>query len=191
MQNQFFRVIAFGLMALFVQPTFAADKSKAKKPGKAAAEAVRRKAARNVETITAKLSLTGSQRAKVTVLLSESQWDAAVSAFKTARETEIHNQAHNIVRKTIPGMMRKFLAAGGGIGRARVRGVASADESALRAIRIEAVAVSDAHGSQPAARRTGHAAPAGQRVVRVVSQRHGHAVAIGENRMGLTNHQRK
>jgi hypothetical protein len=109
MKNQLISFLAFGLLAVFVQSTFAADKSQAKKSDKVAAEALRQKATRNVEAITAKLNLTSSQRAKVNVLLSESQWNAALSAFKTARETEIHNQAHNIMKKTIPGMMRKFM----------------------------------------------------------------------------------
>jgi hypothetical protein len=70
---------------------------------------LRGKATKNVETLLAKLELTSSQQAKVKALSSKQQWDATVSAFKTARENEIHDHAHKLAAKTIPGMMQKFM----------------------------------------------------------------------------------
>ena len=59
----------------------------------------------------APLKVSSSQQAKLKALLSQSQWDATVSAFKTTRENEIHDHAHKIAQTTIPGMMQKFMPA--------------------------------------------------------------------------------
>lgn len=72
-------------------------------------EAARLKATKNIEAVVNRLDLSAVQRAKIKALLSKEQWNAAVSAFSTARETEIHDDAHNLARKTIPGMMQKFM----------------------------------------------------------------------------------
>jgi len=81
------------------------------KAAQAAKEALRLKATKNIESIVARLDLSSSQRAKVKALLSQSQWDAAISTFTTTRENEIHDHAHEIAQKTIPGMMQKFMPA--------------------------------------------------------------------------------
>ena len=88
-----------------------ADKGKEKKDDAVRREALRRKVTKNVELLAAQLDLNSSQLAKVKALISQQQWDAAVSTFTTARENEIHKYAHDIARKTIPGMMQKFMPA--------------------------------------------------------------------------------
>lgn len=75
----------------------------------AAQEALRLKAAGNIQVLVAKLNLSSAQKAKVKALTSESQWEQAVTAFKTSRGEEIHSHAHKIVPQTIPGLMKKFM----------------------------------------------------------------------------------
>lgn len=91
------------------KPATAKVDSKQAKLDAARQAAVRAKATNNIASLVAKLDLTSTQQAKVTALLSEQQIDTAVSAFKTGRETEIHDHAHKLVAKTIPPMMQKFM----------------------------------------------------------------------------------
>lgn len=70
---------------------------------------LRLKVAEKLESIVNKLDVSSTQRAKVKAFLSETQWKQAVKGFETSRGTEIHDHAHKIVPKTIPGMMQKFM----------------------------------------------------------------------------------
>ncbi|MFT5092128.1 MAG: hypothetical protein ACKVII_05245 [Planctomycetales bacterium] len=76
---------------------------------RAAAEALRKKVAANIESIVGGLDVSTAHKAKVKSLTSESQWKLAVAAFETTRGEEIHDHAHKIVPKTIPGLMQKFM----------------------------------------------------------------------------------
>ncbi|MDE0937594.1 MAG: hypothetical protein OSA89_16905 [Mariniblastus sp.] len=78
---------------------------------KVADEALRQKVAGNIESIVGGLDVSNAQKAKVQALTSESQWKLAVAAFKATRGKEVHDHAHKIVPKTIPGLMRKFMPA--------------------------------------------------------------------------------
>ena len=91
------------------RPLTAAEKARLAAEEAAAEEALRQKVAENIESMITRLGATRVQKAKVKSLTSESQWKAAVSAFKTSRGEEIHTHAHKIVPKTIPGMMQKFM----------------------------------------------------------------------------------
>jgi hypothetical protein len=91
------------------RPLTAAERARLAAEEAAAEEALRLKVAENIESIVDRLGATRIQKAKVKSLTSESQWQAAVSAFKTSRGEEIHTHAHKIVPKTIPGMMQKFM----------------------------------------------------------------------------------
>ncbi len=73
--------------------------------------ATRKQASNNIEQVAKQLGLSSSQRTKVATLLKKQQWEAAVSSFNTTRKNEIYEHAHNIIRKTIPTMMRKFMPA--------------------------------------------------------------------------------
>lgn len=93
-------------------PLTAAEKAKKaadKAAVRAAAEALRKKVAANIESIVGGLDVGTARKAKVKSLTSESQWKLAVTAFKTTRGDEIHDHAHKIVPKTIPGLMQKFM----------------------------------------------------------------------------------
>ena len=93
-------------------PLTAAEKAKKaaeEAAAREAAEALRKEVARNIESIVIKLNVSRAQQAKVKALTTESQWKVAVSAFKTTRGEEIHDHAHKIVPKTIPGLMQKFM----------------------------------------------------------------------------------
>lgn len=79
------------------------------KAAQTAQKALHLNAARNIESLVAELELSSAQKAKVKALTSESQWKQAVSEFKMSRGDEIHGHAHQIVRQTIPGLMRKFM----------------------------------------------------------------------------------
>ena len=83
----------------------AADEAAARK----AAEVLRKKVAANIESVVGGLDVSTARRAKVQTLTSESQWKLAVAAFETTRGEEIHEHAHTIVPKTIPGLMQKFM----------------------------------------------------------------------------------
>jgi len=116
MRNRLTAMLILFLVGSVGQVASSAEPAKDKKAtdekvAQAAKEALRLKATKNVESIVARLDLTSSQRAKVKALLNQSQWDAAVSTFKTTRENEIHDDAHKIAQKTIPGMMQKFMPA--------------------------------------------------------------------------------
>lgn len=87
----------------------AAEQKKTKHDGAAQREAAEVKATKNVESLLSRLDLSSSQRAKIKALLSKQQWKAAVSAFTTSRESDIHNEAHKIVRSTVPRMMQSFM----------------------------------------------------------------------------------
>lgn len=91
------------------RPLNPAEKARLAAKEAAAEKALRQKVAENIESIVDGLGATRVQKAKVKSLASESQWKAAVSAFKTSRGEEIHTHAHKIVPKTIPGMMQKFM----------------------------------------------------------------------------------
>jgi len=105
-----FLVGSVGQAASSAEPT-KDKKTTDDRAAQAAKEALRLKATKNIESIVARIDLSSSQRAKVKALLRQSQWDAVVSTFKTARESEIHDHAHKIVQKTIPGIMQKFMPA--------------------------------------------------------------------------------
>lgn len=94
------------------KPLTAAEKAKKaaeEAAARAAEEALRKKVAGNIETIVGGLNISRSQKAKAKALTSESQWKLAITAFKTTRGDEIHDHAHKIVPKTIPGLMQKFM----------------------------------------------------------------------------------
>ena len=78
---------------------------------KARLEALRQKVASNITPLVDPLKLTRSQKARVNALLGEEQWKTAVETFKSTRQPEIHEHAHNVAKTTIPGMMRKFMPA--------------------------------------------------------------------------------
>jgi hypothetical protein len=75
----------------------------------AASEALRQKVAKNIGAILDGLKVSRVQKTKVKSLTSETQWKAAVSAFKTTRGEEIHDHAHKVFPKTIPTLMQKFM----------------------------------------------------------------------------------
>ena len=91
------------------KPLTAAEQAQKEKEEAAAAEALRQKVVSNVESIVSGLRISRVQKSKVKALTSESQWKQAVSAFAAARGDAIHDEAHKIVPKTIPGMMQKFM----------------------------------------------------------------------------------
>lgn len=72
-------------------------------------EALRQKVASNITALVEPLNLTRSQKARVNALLGEDQWEMAVETFKSTREPEIHEHAHNVAKTRIPGLMRKFM----------------------------------------------------------------------------------
>ena len=76
---------------------------------RAAEEALRLKAVSNINSVVSKLDISSAQSAKVKVLTSETQWKAAVKAFRTSRGDEIHTHAHKIVPQAIPALMQKFM----------------------------------------------------------------------------------
>ncbi|MFP6765885.1 MAG: hypothetical protein VB858_19800 [Planctomycetaceae bacterium] len=86
-----------------------AKKAAEEAAARAAAEALRKKVAANIESIVGRLDVGRARQARVKALTTESQWKLAVSAFKTTRGEEIHDHAHKIVPKTIPGLMQKFM----------------------------------------------------------------------------------
>jgi hypothetical protein len=93
-------------------PLTAAEKAKRaaeEAAARVAEEALRKKVAENIESIVGGLNVSSAQKGKVRALTSESQWKLAVDAFKTTRGDEIHDHAHKIVPKTIPGLMQKFM----------------------------------------------------------------------------------
>ena len=65
------------------RPLTAAEKARLAEKEAAAEEALRQKVAENIESIVDGLGATRTQKAKVKSLTSESQWKAAVSAFRT------------------------------------------------------------------------------------------------------------
>lgn len=74
-------------------------------------EALRQAVTSNITALVEALKLTLSQKARVNALLGEDQWETAVETFKSTREPEIHEHAHNVAKTTIPGIMRKFMPA--------------------------------------------------------------------------------
>jgi hypothetical protein len=93
-------------------PLTAAEKAKRaaeEAAAKAAEEALRKKVAGNIYSIVGGLNISSVQKSKVKALTTESQWKLAVASFKTTRGEEIHDHAHKIVPKTIPGLMQKFM----------------------------------------------------------------------------------
>jgi superfamily II DNA helicase RecQ len=76
---------------------------------KARLEALRQKVVSNISMLVEPLKLTRSQNARLNALLGEDQFETAVETFKSTREAEIHDHAHNVAKTTIPGMMRKFM----------------------------------------------------------------------------------
>ena len=91
------------------KPLTAAEKAKKAKEEAAAEEALRQKVASNIESVVSGLRISRVQKSKVKALTSEAQWKQAVSAFAAVRGDEIHDEAHKIVPKTIPGLMQKFM----------------------------------------------------------------------------------
>ena len=94
------------------RPLTAAEKAKRaaeEAATKAAEEALRKKVAKNIDSIVDGLKVSRVQRGKVRALTGEMQWKLAVENFKTTRGEEIHEHAHSIVPKTIPGLMQKFM----------------------------------------------------------------------------------
>lgn len=85
------------------------EQQKRDKEEKARLEALRQKVASNISMLVAPLKLTRSQKTRVNALLREDQWKTAIETFKSTREPEIHDHAHNVAKTTIPGMMRKFM----------------------------------------------------------------------------------
>ena len=93
-------------------PLTAAEKAKRAAEAaaaKAAEEALRKKVAENIYSIVGGLNISSVQKSKVKALTTESQWKLAVASFKTTRGEEIHDHAHKIVPKIIPGLMQKFM----------------------------------------------------------------------------------
>ena len=74
-------------------------------------EALRQRVASKITALVEPLKLTRSQKARVNALLGEDQWETAVETFRSTRESEIHEHAHNVAKTTIPGIMRKFMPA--------------------------------------------------------------------------------
>lgn len=115
MQNTTIRILALTL--LFAVPaiaTSADDIAAGKdttdpKAARAAEKSLRLKAVENINSVVAKLDISAAQRTKVTALTSETQWNAAIEAFRGSRGEEIHDQAHKIVAQSIPVLMRKFM----------------------------------------------------------------------------------
>jgi hypothetical protein len=91
------------------KPLTAEEKEKKAKEEAVAQEALRQKVASNIESVVSGLRISRVQKSKVKTLTSESQWKQAVSGFTAARAGEIHDEAHKIVPKTIPGLMQKFM----------------------------------------------------------------------------------
>ena len=79
------------------------------KEEKARREALRQKVVSNISMLVEPLNLTRSQNSRVNALLVEYQFETAIETFKSTREAEIHDLAHNVTKTTIPGMMRKFM----------------------------------------------------------------------------------
>lgn len=91
------------------KPLTAAEKARLAAEEAAAEEARRNAVEKNIESIVNGLDVSSSQKSKVRALTTESQWKLAVSAFESSRGEEIHEHAHKIVPKTIPGLMQKFM----------------------------------------------------------------------------------
>lgn len=91
------------------KPLTAEEKEEKAKEEAEAEEALRQKVVSNIESVVSGLRISRIQKSKVKALISESQWNQAVSAFAAARGDEIHDEAHKIVPKTIPGLMQKFM----------------------------------------------------------------------------------
>ena len=70
-------------------------------------EALRQTVASDITALVEALKLTRSQKARVNALLGEDQWESAVETFKSTREPEIHEHAHNCIRR------RESVALGG------------------------------------------------------------------------------
>ena len=91
------------------EPLSREGQQKRDKEEKARLEALRQKVVSNISMLVEPLKLTRSQKARVNALLGEDQFETAIEAFKSTREPEIHDHAHNVAKTTIPGMMRKFM----------------------------------------------------------------------------------
>lgn len=85
------------------------EQLKRDKEEKARMEALRQKVSSNISMLVEPLKLTRSQKTRVNALLGEDQFETAIEAFKSTREPEIHDHAHNVAKTTIPGIMRKFM----------------------------------------------------------------------------------
>ncbi len=102
-------LLALNLLAASVSADEGTKEKTQSKKEAAASEALRQKVATNIAAIVDGLKVSRVQKAKVKSLTSETQWKAAVSAFKTTRGEEIHDHAHKLFPKTIPTLMQKFM----------------------------------------------------------------------------------
>ena len=93
------------------EPLSREEQKKKDQEEKARLEALRLKVVSNVSPLIEQLNLSRSQKVRVNALLEEDQWETAVETFKSTRQTEIHDHAHNVAKTTIPGIMRKFMPA--------------------------------------------------------------------------------
>lgn len=91
------------------KPLSREEQQKRDEEEKARLEALRQKVVSNISMLVEPLNLTRSQNARVNALLGEDQFETAIETFKSTREAEIHDHAHNVAKITIPGMMRKFM----------------------------------------------------------------------------------
>lgn len=91
------------------KPLSREEQQKRDEEEKARLEALRQKVVSNISMLVEPLNLTRSQNVRVSALLGEDQFETAIETFKSTREAEIHDHAHNVAKITIPGIMRKFM----------------------------------------------------------------------------------
>jgi hypothetical protein len=91
------------------QPLSREEQQKRDEEEKARLEALRQKVVSNISRLVEPLNLTRSQNVRVNALLGEDQFETAIETFKSTRQSEIHDHAHNVAKITIPGIMRKFM----------------------------------------------------------------------------------
>lgn len=97
--------------ALKAEPLSQEEQHKIDQEEKERQDALRQTVTSNIAALVEPLKLTRSQMTRVNALLVEDQWETAVETFKSTREPEIHEHAHNVAKTTIPGLMRKFMPA--------------------------------------------------------------------------------
>ncbi len=94
-----------------VEPLSREEQLKRVQEEKKRRKALHQTVASNITALVGPLKLTRSQKTRVNALLVEDQWETAVETFKSTREPEIHEHAHNVAKTTIPDIMRKFMPA--------------------------------------------------------------------------------